>query len=315
MEEKNIRRILKDYLLGNAHSEDVKAVDNWYDSFDNEDLVSLSEEETAVTRQEIWDKVAPVLSEDKKVWTLPSYLKVAAMILVIAGAAVTFFLLHHRYGQRDAIAFTTISTGIGEKKKVTIQDGSQLVLNAGTTIRIQNDLSSDRKIELVDGEVFFDVKTDAQRPFTVTSGHLTTTVLGTSFNIMAYKELDKLSIGVIDGKVSVGGDSAPLTILMKEEELVFSKTTRTYKKIPLDESLTAWQSGRLVLNDLSFDEMVTIMKKNYGIDVVTTDETIRNTRYTTELSSDMSPLQAIQVLAAIHELKVTKKNNQFFLAK
>jgi len=306
---------LKRYLLGNAHDEDVRAVDNWYDSFDTEDLVSLSKEETAATRQEIWDKVAPVLSEGRKVRTLPSYLKVAAMILVIAGAAVTFFLLHHRYGQQDAIAFTTFSTGIGEKKKVTTPDGSQLLLNAGTTIRIQNDFSNTRKIELVDGEVFFDVRTDAQRPFTVTSGHLTTTVLGTSFNIMAYKELDNLSIGVVDGKVSVAGDSAPLSVLMKEEELVFSRTTKTYKKIPLDESLTAWQSGRLVLNDLSFDDMVTIMKKNYGIDVVTSDETIRNTRYTTELSSAMSPLQAIQVLAAIHELKVTRKNNQFFLAK
>ena len=315
MEEKNIRRILKDYLLGNAKGDNVKAVDNWYDSFDNEDLVSLSEEETAATRQEIWDKVAPVLSEERKVWTLPSYLKVAAMILVIAGAAVTSLLLINKHGQRDAIAFTTFSTGIGEKKKVTIQDGSQLVLNAGTTIRVQNDLSKDRKIELVDGEVFFDVRTDAQRPFTVTSGHLTTTVLGTSFNIMAYKELDKLSIGVVDGKVSVAGDSAPLTVLLKEEELVFSRTTNTYKKIPLDESLTAWQSGRLVLNDLSFGEMVAIMKKNYGIDVVTSDETIRNTRYTTELSSAMSPLQAIQVLAAIHELRVRENNNKIILSK
>ncbi|MDO6432924.1 FecR domain-containing protein [Flavitalea sp. BT771] len=313
MEEKNIRRILQRYLLGNAHGEDGNAVDNWYDSFDNERLVPLSEEETAATRQEIWDKVAPVLSEEKKVWTLPSYLKVAAMILVIAGAAL--LILHHRHGQQDAIAFTTISTGIGEKKKVTAQDGSLLLLNAGTTIRIQNDFSSDRKIELVDGEVFFDVKTDAQRPFTVTSGSLTTTVLGTSFNISAYKELNNLSIGVVDGKVSVAGDSAALSVLLKEEELVFNKTSKTYKKIPLDESLTAWQSGRLVLNDLSFNEMATIMKKNYGIDVVTNDEAIRNTRYTTELSSAMSPLQAIQVLAAIHELKVREKNKQFYLAK
>ena len=322
MEEKNIRRILKRYLLGDANSDDAGAVDSWYDSFDNEDLVSLSEEETAATGQEIWDKVAPALSEgkpalseEKKVWTLPSYLKVAAMILVIAGAAVTFLLLHNKHGQQDAIAFTTISTGVGEKKKITTQDGSQLVLNAGTTIRIQDDFSRDRKIELVDGEVFFDVKTDPQRPFAVTSGSLTTTVLGTSFNISAYKELNNLSIGVVDGKVSVVHDSAPLSVLLKEEELVFSKTNKTYKKIPLDESLTAWQRGRLVLNDLSFNEMAVLMKKNYGIDVLTNDEAIRNTRYTTELLSSMSPLQAMQVLAAIHDLKVRENNNKIYLSK
>jgi ferric-dicitrate binding protein FerR (iron transport regulator) len=316
LEEKNIRQLLEQYLLGNAAAKDITAVDNWYKSLDNEELVTLSEEETAVTRQEIWDKVQPAIRVEKKVWTLPHYLKVAAMVIIIAGAGVVFLLLKtNKDNKNNTITYTTISTGVGEKKRIVIQDGSLLTLDAETTVRIQNDFSGDRKIELVDGEVFFDVKKDEQRPFVIQSQGLTTTVLGTSFNISAYKELNNLSIGVLSGKVSVASQSAPLSILEKKQQLVYDKNNKRYKKIALDESLTAWQNGRLILNDLSFNEMAVIIRKNFGIDIATNDDAIRRTRYTTELLTSMSPVEAVQVLAAIHNLKIKGQGKNIFLSK
>lgn len=316
MEGKNIKQILKRYLLGNAPEKDINAVDNWYRSFDSEELVTISEEEAAATKQEIWDKVWPVADEERRIWRLPAYAKAAAVVLVIAGAAVTFLLLNKKSDRRP-IAFTTFSTGTGEKKIITLQDGSRLTLDAATTIKVQDDFSSSRKINLQDGQVFFDVKTDAQRPFTIVSDGLTTTVLGTSFSISAYAALNNISIGVVSGKISVTRDTATLGVLEKEEELVFNKTSARWKKIPLDESLTAWQQGRLMLNDLSFTEMAAIMKKNFGTDIVTNEDAIKNTRYTTELLTSMTPLEAVQVLAAIHHLKtkVDQKTSKIFLSK
>jgi len=316
LEKQKIRQLLKRYLLGNAAEKDISAVDNWYQSFDSGEPVSLSEEEAAATRQEIWGKVQSTIRGEGKVWMLPRYWKVAAMILLIAGAGgVSQLLKNHKADQSNTIAFTTISTGIGEKKKVILRDGSQLILNAGTYLRVQNDFSGARRIELVDGEVFFDVKKDEKRPFVIQSQGVTTTVLGTSFSISAYKELNNLSIGVLSGKVSVASQFVPLSLLEKEQELVYDKGARSYKKIALDESLTAWQNGRLVLNDLSFKEMAVLIKKNFGIGMEATDEAIRNTRYTTELLVSMSPVEAAQVLAAIHNLRIEKKGNQIFLSK
>lgn len=316
MEKQTIRQLLKRYLLGNTGERDINVVDNWYKSFDREDLVTLSEKEAAAIRQEIWDKIQPAIKIEKKVWVLPRYLKVAAMVLIIAGAGVTLLLLkNNKIGHNNAVAYTTISTGIGEKKKIIIQDGSQLILNAGTTLRIQNDFSGDRKVDLVDGEVVFDVKKDEKRPFVIQSQGLTTTVLGTSFSISAYTALNNLSIGVLSGKVSVAGQSTPLSILEKEQELVYDKSNNHFKKIALDESLTAWQQGRVLINDLSFNEMAVIIKKNYGIELATNDEGIRSTRYTTELLSSMPPVEAAQVLAAIHNLKIEGKGNKLFLSK
>jgi ferric-dicitrate binding protein FerR (iron transport regulator) len=234
---------------------------------------------------------------------------------MVGAGAISLLLKNYRAGQSNAIAFTTISTGIGQKKKIIIQDGSQLILNAGTTVRVQNDFSGDRKIELVDGEVFFDVKKDEKRPFIIQSQGVTTTVLGTSFSISAYKELNKLSIGVLSGKVSVAGQLVPFSLLEKEQELIYDKDAGSYKRIALDPSLTAWQNGRLVLNDLSFREMAVLIKKNFGIEMQTRDEAIRNKRFTADLPVSMSPVKAAQVLAAIYSLRIEKKGNQIFLSK
>ena len=315
MEEKNIRQILKRYLLGNADEKETHTVDSWYQSFDSASPMTLSEEEAAATRLEIWEKVAPVTKIERKVWVLSRPMKVAAMVILLAGAAGALYQLYsHKSRRHPTLAFNTISTGVGEKKKITLRDGSLLVLDAGTTIRVREDFSHDRKIEMVDGEVFFDVKKDDQHPFVIESGGLTTTVLGTSFNISAYKALNNISIGVVSGKLSVVSPSLQ-SILEKQQELVYNKNTQSYKTMALDESLTAWQEGRVVLNDLSFDEMAAITKKNFGIDLVTQDETVRNTRYTTELLTTMSPMEAAEVLAAIHNLRIQQKGNQFFLYK
>jgi transmembrane sensor len=339
LEERNIRQILKRYLLGNADERDINAVDNWYGAFDRDEAMALSPEEADATKQEIWDRIQPVLLPEKRglrgapgqevaigVEGAPGHrdwgrlrvgpglraaMKVAAMVILIAGAAGVYLgVRHHRTGQGGAIAYSTISTRAGERKTVTIADGSRLSLDAGTTIRVENDFSKDRKIELMDGQVFMDVKKDEQRPFIVTSEGLTTTVLGTSFTISAYKALNKVSVGVISGKISVTRRDSTLSVLEKDQELVYDKRNSSWVRIPLDEGLTAWRDGRLLLNDLSFAEMAAIMQKNYGIIIDANSDFILHTRYTTELLTDMSPEEAAEVLAAIHNLRMRVDKNE-----
>jgi len=61
--------------------------------------------------------------------------------------------------------------------------------------------------------------------------------------------------------------------------------------------------------------MAAIMKKNFGVYVITHDDTIKNTRYTTELQTSLSPMEALQVLAAIHHLKIKEENKKIRLYK
>lgn len=335
MKNADIRKLLERYLLGRANAIDNTKVDNWYQSFE-EKPVELSPEEAEATGKEIWAKIVPmtayrpagdVRAEGEpraggaKVRRLGGWMRVAAAAVLLTIAAGAYLWFHPAHTPQ----FATITTGVGESKKVTLEDGSILTLDAGTTIRVESDGSKDRNVELADGRVFFDVAKDDAHPFVVHSGDLTTTVLGTSFTISAYAGLHQLNVGVVTGRVKVvetptgvssGAASAvggTLAVLGKNEELTYDRVTRTYRTIPLDESMTAWQDGRVLLNDLSFSEMAVVMQKNFGVVITTTQDAVKHTKYTTELLRSMKADEAVQVLAAIHHLKIKKQDNKIFL--
>ena len=328
MENKHIKKLLERYLLGRANPADNTIVDNWYRSFDSEP-VELSVEEAEATGREIWEKIEPATSggvpmggvpmgdldgpqtsSPAKVRRLPDWMRVAAAILLIAGAAGSYFYFHNARTPQ----YATITTGIGESKKITLEDGSVLTLDAGTTIRVQKN-SKDRNVELTDGQVFFDVAKDDAHPFVIRTQELTTTVLGTSFTISAYQGFHALKVGVVTGRVKVQGRLSTLAILGENEELTYDKTTKAYRTIALDESMTAWQEGRLLLNDVSFDEMTVLMQKNFGVTITTTQDAVKHTKYTTELLRSMTADEAVEVLAAIHHLKIKKQDNKIYLYK
>lgn len=298
MQAKNIKQLLRQYLLGKAPEKESGVIDQWYDSF-NEDL-HLTKEQEEQLRQEMWQHIHPQIKVAKTFYLQAA--KAAAVALLLAGAGLTYFLVRER-----PATFTEIITRSGEKKTVTLPDGTILSINAGSTIRI----TAERTLSILDGEVFFDVKGDPRKAFTVESGPLTTTVLGTSFNITAYKALHNLSVGVVSGKVSVKGYG----ILAKNQALVYDKQTGTGKIDSLDQHSLEWQQGKLLLNDVSFDEMVVMMQKNFGITITANQEEVKATRYTTELSTVMEPVKAAEVLAAIHQLKIKATTNQILIYK
>ena len=315
MEAETIRQILKKYLLGHTRTEETETVDKWFQSFDEGAPFHLSEQEREAAKQEIWEKIAPSIVVERKRKIIPLWIKAAASAAVVAGVAFILWYTGNRPATEDVMAYTTVATGNSERKTVTIKDGTKLTLNAGTTLHIYNDFSITRQVDLVDGEVFFQVHKDPKRPFRIQSSGLTITVLGTSFNVSSYKELSRISVGVMTGKVQVAKDTVTLGVLQKTQGLLYDKTTSSYKIIAITDTLPAWQEGRLVLDDVSFKEMAFLMKKNFGTDIMTEDPRIMDTRYTTELFTTMTGEQAVEVLASIHNLKIKKQNNQVRLYK
>jgi transmembrane sensor len=302
VEVSKIRQLFKKYLLGHTPGNENQVIDQWYQSFDDTILPEMDEAEQARVRQEIWLGIQPQISVAKTFYLTPRRLvKIAAALLLLAGAGAAWWMVRNNTA---TTTYTTYATRNGERIVLHLSDGSTVALNAGSTIRIPDDLSKTRKLELVDGEVFFDVHTNPNIPFIVASGPLHTTVLGTAFNISAYKDLHTLSIGVMSGKVSVAGNGGNMQLLERDQELVYNKDNGQMKVIPVDESLPGWKEGRLIFNDVSFSDMAVLMEKNFGITITTTQEHVRTTRYTTELPTGMDPEKAAQVLAAIHHLKV-----------
>jgi transmembrane sensor len=310
----NIRHILRKYLIGIASEEETNATDRWYQSFENEAPVSLTEHEREAARQEIWEKIVPAIITQRKARVIPVWIQAASWAAVAAGVIISLFLLI-KPAKHGGPAYTTVTTKNGQRSVVTIQDGTRLTLNAGTTLHVYDDFSTERRVDLVDGEVFFEVYRDTTRPFRIHSNDLTISVLGTSFDVSAYTGLKKISVGVVSGKVSVKRDTTTLDILTKTRQLTYNIETHAYTTGTTSASLLAWREGKVELNDLSFAEIAVLMKKNFSIDVLTHNSRIEQTKYTTELSATLTADEAMEVLAAIHQLTIEKINDHTYVLK
>lgn len=314
MNRENIRQLFKKFLLGNASAEERDVVDNWYQSLENKTPVSLTEQDREAAKQEIWEKIVPTLVIERKAPVIPIWLKAASWAAVIAGIFFAVYLFM-KPAKQSELAYKTVTTKNGERKSVIIHDGTKLTLNAGTTLRVYDDFSTERRIDLVDGEVFFEVKRDEHKPFRIHSNDLTISVLGTSFDVSAYTAMKKISVGVVTGRVGVERDTDTLDILTKTRQLNYNTENHSYTTGTTSALLLAWREGRVVLNDLSFAEMAVFMKKNFDIEVLTHDSRIEQTKYTTELPATMTAADAVEVLAAIHKLNIQKIDDHTFLFK
>jgi transmembrane sensor len=96
--------------------------------------------------------------------------------------------------------YPSYSTDIGERRSLTLADGSTVDLNARSSIRIEFS-STERRVELLDGQALFQVAKDKQRPFIVASGEATVRAVGTQFDV--YRKASGTTVTVVEGRVAV----------------------------------------------------------------------------------------------------------------
>lgn len=164
------------------------------------------------------------------------------------------------------LLYNTLNNPRGSKvMDVTLSDGTRVWLNAGSSIRWPAVFpSEDRTVEIT-GEAYFEVASDARRPFRVRKGNMTIDVLGTSFNIRAYNDDPLLRVTLLEGKVRVTADNS-LT-LDRGEQAVVEDRVEVVKDVHLD-GIVAWKKG---LFSFSHTNLITVMRELghwYNVDVI-----------------------------------------------
>jgi transmembrane sensor len=204
-----------------------------------------SEEHKIQTGHEIYARIQ--LDIRRKRQTLFLYMKVAAAILILVALSIPAFRYMNRPPKQ--LAWTIIKADTREYKKITLPDSTVINLKSNSSIRFLSAFK-ERTIYLETGEAFFDVKKNAMRPFTVYAKGFRIKVLGTSFNISAYKDF---KIEVVSGKIKIEQDIAPGKVkvlaeeLTKDQRLAVNMTTAEYK---IDSVITE-KASRLTLQQIA----------------------------------------------------------------
>lgn len=161
--------------------------------------------------------------------------------------------------------YTEHVTRPGMKSKLTLTDGTRVMLNSGSELYYVENFSADKRELFLLGEAYFEVFSDPLRPFIVHTGQISTTALGTSFGIHAYDTLN-INIYLLTGEVAVSDASAQNPdLFLKKGELARMEKGEMIKNTFDEEQVTAWTRGVILFNKIPIMEAIEILENWYGV--------------------------------------------------
>lgn len=315
----NLRKKLVNFLSG-KYSEEGRAIyDAWYRSFDDSADTSLA----PASPEKIQEELRQIKNHNVRTLSPapPSffYLKVAAALLVVGVTVSLIYLQWNRLSKTsDPVGYTEMVTPRGARMQITLSDGSHVWLNAETTLKYPEKFNGAIREVFLSGEAYFEVEKDKEHPFTIHSGNLTTTVLGTSFNIRAYPGGDNLEVAVITGKVSVANGSPDKSreqlLLTANQKAVLKQQSQelTMEELKHPEKYAAWKEGKLIAEDLSVANVIQMLNRTYDATIEAENEALGSCHITADFES--MPLERVlDFLCTIVDATWTKKEGRYII--
>lgn len=243
--------------------------------------------------------------------TFPPFLKLAASVALILalGIPAFYFGVLRNTGeayQRNILAKEEVTT-------VDLPDGSRVYLNKGAEISYSKAFKNQRSVELR-GEAFFDVMSDPQNPFSVHSGEILVSVLGTSFNVKQGKQPSEVEVYVKTGLVKVSLEESDQFIYLEPEQLGIIKNRKLLSTSLKDPNYISWKTMDFKFVDSALSEVIQDLEESYHVDILTGDMDLSEMRITTSYSGQ-SIDAILETIATAFNLRFSHRDDGYYLTK
>ncbi len=262
------------------------------------------------------DKIKHILKENnpngKRISLQPTYnwkllTGIAASILLFLSIGL-FQLFNFK---TEEIAYIVKETKKGQKILIQLTDGSTINLNSESSVKYSANFDGDIREVYLEGEGFFNVTKNKNKPFVVYADNITTTVLGTSFNVSAYKDDNEIIIALVTGKVLVEDTENHKVLLTPDLMVSYDKKTKNgFKKSTFDfNKVIGWKNGILSFNEATLAQVFTNLERWYDINITVDKKVDLEGKYTGSFQNE--PLKNILDAFSIvenYEYKIVGKN-------
>lgn len=221
-------------------------------------------------------------------------LRVCAVLLPIATFIGGWMLSTHDFTKASDDEWIETATACGERKEVVFQDGTHVWLGAESRLRYPACFSSRQRELQTEGEAYFSVAADKERPLLVHIAHATVKVTGTEFNVCAWAH-DSLTVVTLDkGTISVMLQNGE--VRMREGEcLTYNSNTHLYACAPTPLRRTLWRQGVIAFDKAPLTEVIALLRRWYGVEfelgTAAADSSLSNHTFT--LTSTRQPLDSL----------------------
>ena len=174
--------------------------------------------------------------------------------------------------ESESVVYNKLEIPRGGEFCLTLSDGTRVWLNSETSIQYPVAFGAKERRVFVQGEAYFEVAKDANKPFTVQFMSSSVTVLGTSFNIRAYPEEKRSQTTLAEGSVRIYSPGSSMLLKPGEQAEVSALSGEMVKQEVEVKNFTSWKDGRFVFEQQPLEDIMRTLERWYDIRVIFEDE-------------------------------------------
>ncbi|MDR1098254.1 MAG: FecR domain-containing protein [Tannerella sp.] len=239
--------------------------------------------------------------------------KVSGYAAIIAlSVACTYFLTAVSGRGRDKSAhYQEFSTPAGQRAKVLLADGTEVWLNANSTLRFPEHFDSEQRMVELRGEAFFEVEQDKKKPFIVRTDRMDIEVTGTRFNVNAYGTEEYFIASLVEGVISVSCDYNPAKsyVLYPQQQMMVSDSSFEISQFENIDFLS-WKEGVFVFDDMLLTDIIKKLELYYDVSIVVKNTKLRDFPYTGKFRQRDGVESVLRKLQIVYPFTYTKDDEQ-----
>lgn len=352
MEEK-IKTLFISYLEKSISPKDEELLVQWIKNNPNSlkewselsqlwNLVSVAGKFNDELMEKEWNLLLGKIENSNQIKTKPNSLfwywmpRVAAVFLLgmVFSAAIFYSVFNNK---NNELVYHEINTPAGAKSKVTLPDGSEIWLNASSSIKYSNRFGKKQREVFLTGEAFFDVVKNKSKIFVVQASELRIKAYGTSFNVKSYPDENTVEATLIDGSIGVtrtafGKKKQDEVMLERNQRVVYYRPNQKINEVQTEEItketkpdrvntesnkltymiskgidpqiFTSWKEGKLIISSDDLENIAVMLERKYDVKIHFENESLKKLKFTGTIENETVEhvLEAIGIAAHIDYL-------------
>lgn len=316
------------YLNGETTIEETLVINEWINLSDSnkkhiDELRLLWEQSGKLDPAPIdvdtnlaWQKLlSRIDKKDKK--TIPIKVKENlnrfSIFYKIAAVLISVIILSYYYISQNTQK-SEILVSVSQTIQKTLADGSIISLNKNSKLFYPETFKGSKREVVLEGEAFFTITSNKEKPFIIHVSNVDVKVVGTSFNVKEIKDSGLVEVFVKTGKVmlyAINCNDSDILVLEAGTKGIFNSISKKGRKIiSTDENDIFWKTKSLVFNKTSISDVVAQLNKNYNVTINIIDNKILNCHLTAQFN-EQSIDSILEVIATTLNLKITKSGSRY----
>lgn len=261
--------ILYKFFEGNASFEEEAAVKQWMEE-------SAENRRAFLKERKLFDAMLllgneKVIKAGKKRFSIhlsslrTELIKIAAVVAITLGGC---YFYYQSTLEKELMAMQTITVPAGQRINITLIDGTNVWLNARTSLSYPLKFGKKNRQVILDGEAYFDVAKDKGKPFIVQTDKYNVEVLGTKFDVDAYSETGEFETTLMSGSVRVASATdSTQRITLQPHNKVYLRDGQLHVSPVDDYNPYRWKEGLICFKNETFTSIMKEFEKYYGLTI------------------------------------------------